>query len=190
MRTLRLAPLFVLVFVACGSPSTPPTTTPTGATTASASAAPSASAATSAAPTATAEPAAPPVATDDKMKALALQRVDMLAKGFVAAWEREQIDANGKSLGQKVCPAPQPQPAKLDPAKAVTVGDDAWSKDPGWSCLRFLPSEAHWFQYEIKVTGDTAATIVARRHDLEIDVQLTRAPKGDWKVAKPVEKKP
>lgn len=126
------------------------------------------------------------------MRAAARTRVKMIAQDFVAGWEREQMAPNGKTTMHVVCPSARPLPAVLDRTKAVSLGDDPWMKDPGWNCLRFLPSEAHWFQYELRVTDELHAKAFARRHDVEIVVEITRADAKatEWTIGQPSEKKP
>lgn len=177
----RMRTSWLLVFlVCCGADTKEPVSPVSTVTTASAgvptASAPSASASTP--PVA----AAPDVATDAKMKEEATQRLVMIARDVVAAWEREQVLPNGKS-GQQLCPSAKATPAAVDRTKRVATKDDDWMKEPGWNCLRFLPSEAHWFQYEMVKVDDNTVKVFARRHDLELELDVTRKPKQDWKIA-------
>lgn len=182
MRSLIVSSAFLLV--ACGSdPKPPPVTAESPKTQAPAPV----ESAHGAPPSAAAQPAA--IATNDKMRAQALERVAMIARDVVAGWEREQLDADGRGTHHDVCPSARPLPAAIDRTRAVTVPDDAWMKDPGWNCLRFLPSEAHWFQYEVQREDDAHVKVLARRHDLELELVVSRASaKAEWTIGKVAER--
>ena len=176
---------FLLLLACCGGSSTPPSTAPTSPTV---GAVPTTSAPVPAASTAAAS--SPDVATDAKMRDDARQRLIMIARDVVAAWEREHLSPDGKTAHQELCPATKPTPATLDRGKAVSTKDDDWMKDAGWSCLRFLPSEPLWFQFEVVKADDHTVQVFARRHDLELELDVTRKSGGEWKIApEPVEHK-
>ena len=71
------------------------------------------------------------------------------------------LDSDGKGPHHALCPSAKPVPTELDRGKAVEVPDEVWMKDPGWNCLRFLPSEPHWFQYEARRVDEKSR---AQRH--------------------------
>lgn len=176
MRSLLAVPVVCVLF-ACGAEPKAPTSAPPGATAPTTANAPSTA------------PGAAPVATNDKMRAQALERIAMIARNVVSSWEREALDSDGKGPHHALCPSAKPVPTELDRGKAVEVPDEVWMKDPGWNCLRFLPSEPHWFQYEARRVDDAHVQVVARRHDVELEINVLRAsPKGDWTIGKVAER--
>lgn len=173
---------WLLVFLVCCGGDTKEPLSPASTATAASASVPTASASTPAVA------AAPDVATDAKMKEEATQRLVMIARDVVAAWEGEKLLPDGK-YGHQLCPSAKPTPAAVDRTKRVATQDDDWMKEPGWSCLKFLPSEAHWFQYEVVKVDDNTVKVFARRHNLEIELDVTRKPKQEWKIAtSPIER--
>ena len=90
-----------------------------------------------------------------------------IARGMVVAYEREQPPAPGsKGVVRTLCPSAKPVPAKLAESgvKYSSTAAD-WSKDPGWSCLKFSMEAPQLFQYEVKVTPGKGFVAYARRKD-------------------------
>jgi hypothetical protein len=94
-----------------------------------------------------------------------------IARGMVVAFEREQPAVAGapaapKPVVRKLCPSAKAVPAKLAEAGVKYSSTTAeWSKDPGWTCLKFSMERPQLFQYEVKVTPGKGFVAYARRKD-------------------------
>ena len=90
-----------------------------------------------------------------------------IAKDMITAYEREQMSTPGsKGVVRKLCPSAKPVPTKLGESGVKYQSTPAdWSKDPGWSCLKFSFDQPQLFQYEVKTVPGKGFVAYARRKD-------------------------
>lgn len=110
--------------------------------------------------------------TLDRIKG-AKDTVGSITKSMMNAYDREPASDTltlGATPGHKLCPATtQPVPANpnafsggIGPLTAYDPQPTDWS-GPSWTCLKFSLRDKMYFQYEVKVDGEKAFTVVARR---------------------------
>ena len=99
-----------------------------------------------------------------------------MAKDMASAYDRS--DQNGDILtpnpSPKLCPSATPVPVWL-PETGIKYQSrpKEWSRDPGWSCLRFSLSDPQLFQYEVTVSAGKGFVARARRRDGKDLVELS-----------------
>lgn len=126
------------------------------------------------------------------VEAEAKNMIGSIAKGMAAAYERETLPPPGAThtgVVRALCPSAKPVPATIDRVaeKKYQSAPGDWSKDKGWSCLKFEIDSPQWWQYEVKADAKTFTVFARRKQGSEI-VEMSLAgmidaASGDLRIA-------